>query len=553
MDEGLVSSAQSTPSWKLIPPVAAVTQGIVVTGFASLHYGRALFLELSRPGGAWLDDLRKVAPITAAVPPADKAAQVRAAAIAFTSSGLNQMGLGDSALASFSEPFREGMMQEDRLRRLGDRREGKWLSTVIEGGPTWSGNTPEAPPPPSDPGAFDVDVVEPSYPAGPTAKTVHVLLLLYTMDQNDADQWCNEVEAVLNPRGIAVVHRLPLVLDPNGIGVSSEHFGFADGLSQPEPFDNDAVTVGGVAVQPDEVQGVPLGEFLIGYTNGHHEPAPGPVVPGPGLAGANADAAALLPPHPAAEGFADLGINGSYMVVRELKQDVAKFWQSMDENEARIKRQDPGANTDHVSADWIAERVIGRNRLGHLLCTPAGTYRAPLAGGVPDNAFRFSKGDPYGVGCPPGSHVRRANPRDSLAPIPIGRDGFPDASKVSDDDRTTLLKAANNHRILRRGRKFGTMIADNRQDDGDDRGLLFICLNTDIARQFEFVQQTWLLNADFAMLRGEVDPLVGASGPMTIREEPLRRTIEVETFVKMAGGDYFFLPSLPALDYLARI
>jgi deferrochelatase/peroxidase EfeB len=97
------------------------------------------------------------------------------------------------------------------------------------------------------------------------------------------------------------------------------------------------------------------------------------------------------------------------------------------------------------------------------------------------------------------------------------------------------------------------MIADNRRDDDDDRGLLFICLNTDIARQFEFVQQTWLLNSDFAMLHGEVDPLVGASGPMTIREEPLRRTVEVETFVKMAGGDYFFLPSLPALDYLTRV
>ena len=113
--------------------------------------------------------------------------------------------------------------------------------------------------------------------------------------------------------------------------------------------------------------------------------------------------------------------------------------------------------------------------------------------------------------------------------------------------------AANNHRILRRGRKFGPKIADPRRDDGADRGLLFICLNTDIARQFEFVQQTWLLNSNFATLFDETDPLVGPDGRMTIREEPLRRTVHVETFVQMAGGDYFFLPSLPALDYLAML
>ena len=40
---------------------------------------------------------------------------------------------------------------------------------------------------------------------------------------------------------------------------------------------------------------------------------------------------------------------------------------------------------------------------------------------------------------------------------------------------------------------------------------------------------------------------------MTIRETPVRVTAQVDTFVKMAGGDYFFLPSLPALRYLAML
>lgn len=80
-----------------------------------------------------------------------------------------------------------------------------------------------------------------------------------------------------------------------------------------------------------------------------------------------------------------------------------------------------------------------------------------------------------------------------------------------------------------------------------------MCLNTDIARQFEFVQQTWLLNPNFATLFDETDPLIGPKGTMSVREHPLRHIAEVETFVQLVGGDYFFLPSMPALTYLASL
>jgi deferrochelatase/peroxidase EfeB len=135
--------------------------------------------------------------------------------------------------------------------------------------------------------------------------------------------------------------------------------------------------------------------------------------------------------------------------------------------------------------------------------------------------------------------VRRANPRDGLAP--------------NQASAQTLLDAANNHRILRRGHKYGTTIEDPLVDDGQERGLLFICLNTDIERQFEFVQKTWILNQNFATLFDEVDPLVGPKGNFTIPQQPLRRIVEVETFIQMAGGEYFFLPSIPAVDYLAAL
>jgi Dyp-type peroxidase family len=281
----------------------------------------------------------------------------------------------------------------------------------------------------------------------------------------------------------------------------------------------------------DPLHGVPLGEILLGHVNAHHEKAPCPVVPD--------DKKALdagLANDGAPEGFRNLGLDGSYMVVRELKQDVAAFWQSLKANAERIGAHDPGAK-NVVNYNWLAERVVGRSIDGDLLC-PGGVLK-PDQYGEPDNDFRFRQTDPFGVGCPIGSHVRRANPRDGLAKDMASAD--------------TLLNAANNHRILRRGRKYGPTIADIMKDDGADRGLLFVCLNTDIARQFEFVQQTWLLNQNFGTLLDETDPLVGPKGRFTIPDDPLRRIVDVETFIQMKGGEYFFLPSIPALNYLARL
>jgi deferrochelatase/peroxidase EfeB len=214
-------------------------------------------------------------------------------------------------------------------------------------------------------------------------------------------------------------------------------------------------------------------------------------------------------------------------VARELRQDVSAFWRAMARGAAAL-----GEAGLPLSAEGLAERVVGRTRDGRLLC-PAGVA-------VPDdNSFGFHAADPHGLGCPLGSHVRRGNPRDGLA----RRKG----------DRDTLRQAANRHRLLRRGRSFGPALAPGEPDDGAERGLLFLCLNTDIARQFEFVQQTWMLNPDFATLFDETDPLLGPPGAFTIPAEPLRHKVAVESFVTMAGGGYFFLPSLPALRYLETL
>lgn len=483
MGAGPVSGAavSSTPGWRLAGPCAAQTQGLVVSPFAHLEAGAALFLHWpAGAGGAWLAALRAQIPIT------DAAGETApCAAIAFTFSGLAELGLGGQALASFSDPFREGMLQVHRRRRLGD--EGP---TMAPGGALWSGNA-------HGEGA-----------ATPT--TVHALLLLYAADDATLDARVATAQAVLAAHGVAIAYRKRLSLRVDAQGIAREHFGFADGISQPLPHGDQIVRSDGSPAPVDPWHAVAAGDILFGHTNAHGEPAPGPTLG-------------------AGEGSPDLALNGSYLVVRELRQDVAAFWRSMDGAAAALA--EPGHD-----ADWLAARVVGRTRDGAALSPVPGGAGTP---GQPPNAFGFLGADPHGFGCPLGSHIRRANPRDGLA-----RD-----AKLGPE----LLHAANNHRILRRGRKFGPDIADPRSDDGAERGLLFMCLNTDLVRQFEFVQQTWLGNPSFQTLLDETDPLVGPAGPFTVQGEPLRRRVAVETFVTFAGGEYFFLPSLPALDYLQTV
>ena len=81
---------------------------------------------------------------------------------------------------------------------------------------------------------------------------------------------------------------------------------------------------------------------------------------------------------------------------------------------------------------------------------------------------------------------------------------------------------------------------------------ILICLNADIERQFEFVQQTWLDNPAFAGLHGEVDPIVGAHrasrGTFSVQAAPLAHRVPSMTdYVRVRGGAYFFLPGLRAL------
>jgi deferrochelatase/peroxidase EfeB len=124
------------------------------------------------------------------------------------------------------------------------------------------------------------------------------------------------------------------------------------------------------------------------------------------------------------------------------------------------------------------------------------------------------------------------------------------------------------HRILRRGREYGApptpeqALEASAFDPGS--GLNFICLNANIARQFEFIQGAWVMSSKFGGMTGETDPLLGnreklATGDATDKfvqpqeAGPCTVIDGVPQFVTVRGGAYFFLPSVRALKFLAGL
>jgi deferrochelatase/peroxidase EfeB len=192
--------------------------------------------------------------------------------------------------------------------------------------------------------------------------------------------------------------------------------------------------------------------------------------------------------------------------------------------------------------EFLSAKLMGRWKDGTSL------LRYPVRAGTqddaftrPDNDFLHGVEDPTGIACPFGAHVRRANPRDTRF--------------AKSKEEIATIATVNRHRILRVGRVYEKTVDDRDQDRTSGPGLLFMCLNADIERQFEFIQKSWLLNPNMHGLEKEVDPILGTgSRTLTVPTEtgPVQLKIN-EDFVRTLGGGYFFLPSRLVLRYIASL
>ncbi|MCQ8127710.1 Dyp-type peroxidase [Methylomonas rivi] len=487
-------------------------QGLLRFGHGHLKDSCFLLLQVADVKAAkqWLAD----APVSPATQHGSR--PKTALQIAFSVAGLRALGLKESVVRDFSDEFIGGMAgHESRSRRLGDvgaNAPAYWA---------WGGDSENVP---------------------------HVLLLLYA-EAGKIGAWRKKVETKLFAKAFSLAAELP-TLDIGNV----EPFGFVDGISQP-----DIDWAGRQSVDSHSRDGfsnrLAVGEVVLGYRNEYGQYTVRPLIDPAGD-----PHAAALPPAEDRPEFKDFARNGSYLVLRQLGQDVPGFWQFLDK----------ASGGDAAQREQLAASMVGRRRDGSPLMPLASEAIPGIPAGDTLNHFNYLP-DPSGTRCPVGAHVRRANPRSGDMPSVSGCFfsrllkilGF--GLKRYDED---LIASTRFHRLLRRGRTYGPLLTPEQAVKADapvvERGLQFICLVANISRQFEFVQNAWVVNSKFAGLQQERDPLLAHRQPLhdgTPTDQfhrpdpagPVQTLAHLPQFISVRGGAYFFMPGLSAIRYLAAL
>jgi deferrochelatase/peroxidase EfeB len=496
-------------------------QGLVRFGFGKMTEACYLLLKIrnSQAARIWLGQAEVTTAIEMTPPPST------AIQIAFTRQGLEALGVPRGVWTGFSAEFLEGMAaDENRSRRLGDT--GPNAPQNWEWGA--DGNVPDA-----------------------------VVMLFAEPGRMGA------VEQSVRQNSWFEAFKEMRRLDTSDHG-GREPFGFIDGISQPvidwtqsrRPSANaDQLAYGNVAC---------LGEFLLGYPNEYGRYTVRPLLDAGGPIGAD------LPDAEDQPGKKDLGKNGTYLVVRQLEQDVRGFWRFIAET------AQASGNTGYELAEAMVGRRFSDGAPLPALCSAS----IPGVGDAGSDAQRRHDArlnqftydsDPEGMQCPVGAHVRRGNPR--TADIPGHPQGLlshlAGILGFGSDTRRDLVASVRFHRLLRRGREYGPALspqdaAQPAPDADPSRGLHFIAVNANIERQFELVQNAWMATTKFDGLTEESDPLLGNRDPVegcpftgafTIpRNGQMRsRVLRMPRFITVRGGAYFFLPGIRALRFLSSL
>ena len=329
---------------------------------------------------------------------------------------------------------------------------------------------------------------------------IHALILMADDDVVDLLQKVNRVSQELFTVAEILQREDGFVLR-NDAGYAIEHFGFADGISQPLFTKSEIAKARINSGSFDKWDPrAPLDLVLIKDPNGQTEDS-----------------------------------YGSYLVYRKLEQDVKGFRED----------QQKLAQTVGVNDKLAGALIVGRFADG----TPVVDSNIPT-GATQTNNFNYAE-DPKDFGlspkptkCPFHAHIRKTNPRGDTGRV----ESSPDFQQSLDIERK--------HRIARRGISYGENDITKEPQEGS--GLLFLCFQANLENQFNFMQGGWVNQNNFVAVNVGLDPVIGQPGPDKNQkwpktwgdpdtdEEPYNFTL----WVNMKGGEYFFTPSI---SYLKNI
>ncbi len=236
----------------------------------------------------------------------------------------------------------------------------------------------------------------------------------------------------------------------------------------------------------------------------------------------------------------ELGLNGSVACFKMIMTDVVGF-----ENFLQ-------SNKDKIDPELLAAKLCGRWRNGIPLMLSPDT-NSP-AGGIPLeqlNNYEYvnadGSGDPKGLRCPVGAHMRRINPRGQ----PVTGQAQPGGSN-------------NTHRLIRRGMPYGPIFDPKQPYDGIERGLLGYFINSNLENQYEFVLGEWVNKSEFAgavrLPPQSKDPMIGTQDPASslfvipqAQGAPPIKISGFGTFITTRAAAYCFLPSITAIKFISKL
>ncbi len=308
----------------------------------------------------------------------------------------------------------------------------------------------------------------------------------------------NKIETELKKFAtVVVVQKGKILRNDKGLGI--EHFGYVDGVSQPNYLDPGTVPT---PSQWDDNHAL-LKHVLVKDKGG-----------------ATADSF------------------GSYFVFRKLEQNVAGFKAKEEEVSERFNggagiKDGVGTTNDELAGAMI----VGRFEDGSQV-TKYDHEKPVNTENDLENDFDY-RNDTAATKCPFHAHIRITNPR---ADVPVD--------------------FAKSVRLTRRGIPFNDIGRDEFKLDKDQPtdgvGLLFMCYNSDISRQFEFIQSSWANKGDIGGHLVGQDGIIGQGPNSTDRKLPsqwgtangLKSMKDFKGFVTNKGGEYFFTPSISFLKGL---
>jgi hypothetical protein len=288
------------------------------------------------------------------------------------------------------------------------------------------------------------------------------------------------------------------------------HFGYSDGISQPDILSSTERAAGApAAVSP--------GLFILGHADSTQD-GQSPAVPTAPM------------PIPAA-----LAYNGTFGAFRMLEQDVDAYEEFLDRSASNPEAR-----------ELLAARMLGRWRNGvPLALSPTTSAPTPPLDPAQFNSFDYAStqavpgapADTVGAFCPASAHIRRANPRNADAP------GHMDTGR----------------RLIRRGMPYGPPYDPANRHDGHPRGLLGLFLCANLKDQFECIMRRCLGDDHAASDPGgaDTDPTGGALDETTVAGRLPSGSSESAArlfrFVKTRAAAYLFFPSVTGLRIMSTL